>query len=258
MKLKTTNTNYAAVIVEVTKTVTFPNCDNVHGAICLGNTVVAGKDVVEGTKGVYFPLESKLSDTYRFHNNLNRDKTTNSDETKAGYFEKHGRVRAVPFRKNKSQGLFMPLESLDFVGKGLEFNVGDEFNEIDGVEICTKYIPASSRTPGAPGSKKGKGKSPKRETRLIDGQFKFHTDTAQLYKNAHRLTPETLVSITYKIHGTSGISSNTLVKRKLSWLDRLARFVGIPVVETEYDNIYSSRKVVKNGDIKEHNHFFCQ
>ena len=40
-----------------------------------------------------------------------------------------------------------------------------------------------------------------------------------------------------------------LVKKNLKWYEKLAKKLGINVVDTEYDIVYSSRKVIKNQDL---------
>ena len=113
MKLnKPKNSNYAAIVVEISKLVPLENCNNVQAAIIFGNQVIVDKSVKIGDKGIYFPLECQLSKEYLSANNLYRKKELNLDQTKAGYFEENGRIRCVKFRGNKSEGLFMPLHSL--------------------------------------------------------------------------------------------------------------------------------------------------
>ena len=73
--------------------------------------------------------------------NLNKDVND-----KGGYFEENGRIRCVKFRSiHKSEGLFMPLESLGFLDNGysilLTLKINDTFDELDSVPICSKYIP---------------------------------------------------------------------------------------------------------------------
>lgn len=58
------------------------------------------------------------------------------------------------------------------------------------------------------------------------------------------------------IHNTSAIISNCLVKKRLKIRDRIAKFLGVNVVTTEYDYIYASRRVVKNGKFKSKDHFY--
>ena len=53
------------------------------------------------------------------------------------------------------------------------------------------------------------------------------------------------------IHNTSGIFSNILCNRKLSRWEKIKKFFGFKVVETEYGNVYSSRNVIKNQYINQ-------
>jgi hypothetical protein len=58
--------------------------------------------------------------------------------------------------------------------------------------------------------------------------------------------PDSLISITEKLHGTSAIASYILCNKKLSLKDRIAKWFGANIIESEFDYIYSSRKVIKN------------
>ena len=256
---KPINENYAAIVVEIKTIVPIANCDNVVHAIIMGNQVVVGKDIKMGEIGLYFSLETQLSETYLKVNNLYRKSELNADPTQKGYFEENGRIRCVKFRQNKSEGLFMPLVSLDTLCNTDNLKPGDCFDEIDGIKICEKYVIKKHNTPGAPGSKKGKKA---KVSRIIETQFRFHDDTSMLYKNLHRINPDDIISISYKLHGTSGISSRILCKRYIPIREKIGTFLhniytnvtslgkqSFKLEETEYTNIYSSRKVVKNDEL---------
>ena len=245
--IKPKNENYSAIVVEIKTLITLEKCDNVQGAIIMGNQVIVSKDVKVGDIGLYFPLECALSKEYLSNNNLYNKSELNTDNTKKGYFDENGRVRCQRFRGHKSEGLFMPLESLQCFGV-LELEINTCFDEINGFPICSKYIVKQNRTPGQPGNKKTRS-TKKYESKLIENQFRFHQDTNMLYRNLHRVEPDALISITYKMHGTSGISSYILCKKKLTWKDKLTRFFGTKIVEQDYDYIYSSRKVIKNEEL---------
>lgn len=260
MNLKTPiNENYAGVFTTITQTVKLDNCDNVHHAIIFGSRVIVDKGTQLGSKGIFFPAETQLSDDFLHNNNLYKDNTLNKDTTQKGYFEKSGRIKCMKFRGHKSEGLFMPISSLLFAALIEDLSTlkeRDTFDNLNGIEICRKYVPKNSKTPGTPGSKSDKYK-PKKTSRLVDGQFRFHGDTSMLGKNIHRIKPTTLLSITNKLHGTSFVVSNVITKKKLHWKEKLARFFGIPIRENMYDIIYSSRKVIKNDDMrKEYNHYY--
>ena len=274
---KPKNENYAAVVVEIKTLLPLANCDNVQAAIIMGNQVIVSKSVQLGEIGLYFPLETQLSEAYLKHNNLYRKKELNADPTQSGYFEENGRIRCIKFRgMHKSEGLYMPLSSLDdFIDKSdyvgfieMEYKnpyqgikIGDTFDELNGVEICRKYVIKTNRTPGKPGTKKDKKKK-QYESKLVDNQFRFHQDTSMLYKNIHRIQSDSLLSITYKMHGTSAISSYVLCKRFIPLRERIGSILHnvytyitsfgkqkFRLLETEYDYLYSSRKVIKNEEL---------
>jgi len=254
---KPKNENYAATVIEIKTLVPLADCDYVQAAIIMGNQVIVGKDIKVGDIGLYFPLETQLTDIYLKHNNLYRKPELNIDPKQKGYFEENGRIRAVKFKGHKSEGLYMPHSSIVFTGTN-PLNVGNTFDELGGVEICRKYVIKKNNTPGLPGSKKDKDVK-KYESKLVENQFRFHQDTSMLYKNLHRINPDDLISITYKLHGTSGISSYVLCKRYIPKRERFAAFLHniytnitsfgkrkFELTETEYDYLYASRKVIKN------------
>lgn len=257
MKLKKPeNQNYSAMVVELKHFVELENCDNVKGAIIMGNQVIIPKDSKEGEVGIYFPLESQLSHEFVSNNNLYRHSNLNIDQNKKGYFEDNRRVRCVKFRGNKSEGMYIPLNSLKFVlgDKINELNVGDEFDELEGINICKKYMVKKNNSNQS--SKKNKGKKAK-ESKLVDNQFRFHDDTVQLYRNLHKLNSNDIISISYKMHGTSSISSKVLCKKKLNVFEKIFKTLGMNVVDKQYDNIYASRRVIKNEDLNPNaQHFY--
>jgi hypothetical protein len=245
---KPRNSNYCATVISIDKLVPLPKCDNVQAAIIFFNQIVVGKDVKVGDVGLYFPIECKLSDRFLSANNLYRHSEKNIDQTKKGYFEDHGRIKAVKFRGNKSEGLFVGLNHLSFLLTTEEITslkVGDEFDMLNDVKICEKYIPRHN----PPSTKERHGKTIRtpRKTRVIDKYFHFHIETCQFRKNVHRIDPYSYIWVSSKIHGTSSIYANVPVKKKLNWWQKFLRFVGAKIEEQEYDLLYSSRKVIKNN-----------
>lgn len=249
MKLEVKNKNYCATVVEIKKLVPLNNCDNVQSAIILNSAVVVSKDVQIGDVGLFFPVETSLSQEFLSNNNLFREKTLNKDQTKGGFFELNGRIRCVKFRGNSSEGFYIPLSSLDYIDPLFKksMKVGDEFDQIDNNNICEKYIVRVSGSGNLTKGKSGKKpKSVKRESKLIDGLFRLHYDTAHLKKNLHNISSDTLISISDKWHGTSLVVSNILTKKKLNWKEKITRYLGVDVKDSEYSMVYSSRKVIKN------------
>ena len=239
---KPKNENYAATVVDLKDFVDLPNCDNVKAALIYGNSVIVAKTAQAGEQGLFFPVETQLSTIFLGSNNLFRHhEWGNIDSTKTGFFEQHGRVKAVRFRGHKSEGFWIPINSLSFIPgiKINDFNVGDTFDEIDNIPICTKYISKDGPV-GEPNSKRSS-----QTTHIVEGQFRFHYDTSNLKKNIYKLQPTDIISISDKWHGTSAIIGKVLVGRELSWLERLLTKFGIKIQTTEYATICSSRRVIK-------------
>lgn len=245
------NSNYCATIVEIKNLIPLDNCDNVLHANIFGNLVVVPKTTPIGEIGIYFPPETQLSQSFLHTNNLYRKAEANKDTSKKGFFEDNGRVKCVKFRGHKSMGFYLPLSSLEVLfGNKFdkfknELQIGVEFDELLGEKICEKYIVKKRNSTGTQAKKSKKPKISK----IIDNQFKFHQDTLQLGKNIHLVNPNDIISITYKMHGTSFVSSKVLCKKPINCFMKMLKNCGVPIIDTHYDNVYSSRKVIKNEEL---------
>lgn len=240
MNLKVTKENYCATIVQIGETYSLPNCDNVVGVQLFGNQVIVPKDTPSGMVGVYFPTGSRLSADYIKHNNLSREPELNLDGEKKGYFEKNNRVKAVLFRKQESNGFFMPLSSLAYLGVKLTaFKVGDQFNTVDGVEVVTKYIPVA-------GSKASNAADSLAKMNVVDGQFELHRDTKEFAQKLDYLELDSIISVTIKLHGTSAVAGQVLAYVDLSLWQKIQMFFGKKFQKHKYIPIAASRGVIKN------------
>ena len=234
------NPNYCATIVTLNHFSELSGCDNLKAAHIFGNRVIVGKDRQAGDRGIFFPIETQLSPEFLHHNNLYRKSELNADKTSKGYIDESGRIRAVKLRGHASEGLWLPLESLDYLKLGKEnWSDGQTFDMIGDHKICQKYyVPVKVAT------------TPKSQPKKIhvSEQFAFHYDTEHLGRNLDQISPKTLISISDKWHGTSAVYANVLSDRPLNWIERLAKRLGIPVIERQYTFIWSSRTVVKGID----------
>ena len=252
---KPVNANYCGTVIRIDKLVPLEGCDNVQAAIIFGNSVIVSKDTERGALGVFFPIETRLSEEFLKENSLYRDATLNKDTTKKGYFDQNGRIRAVKFRGHKSEGIWLPFICLDYI---LDFTMvdlplddGTDFDIIDGHEVCRKYQVKPTK-PTSERKTKADKKAVKKFDRLVENQFRLHIDTENFRRNAHKINPDDYISITNKLHGTSWVVGKVLVKEKLGWFKGLLkRFFPRDIVDTKYDVIYSSRMVVKNKYINE-------
>ena len=254
MKLENKNPNYCATVVRIQNLVELEGLDNLVGMPIMGFQALMSKDHCVGELGVLFTAETKLSNDFCYNNNLYRKSELNKDKEAKGYLESNGRVKALKLRSHISSALFIPLSSLSYLGiDANDFKEGDSFTHINGVEVCCKYV-IQSQNSGRENKVKGKTKKFSRINALL---FPEHQDTDNYWKNIHNIKDDDWVIVTDKLHGTSARFANTLVKRKLTWKEKVAKFFGVSVQETEYDTLAGSRKVIK--DIKgsdNFNHFY--
>ena len=243
---KPKNPNYCAEIVKLHNSRKHSNADRMQCWEVLGSNVITDLNAKEGDIMVYFPLECQIAEKFLRANNLYRHGNLNEDITQKGYFEDNGRVRAIKLRGEASEGIVLPLTSLSSYVDTNDLTIGDKFDQLGGEILCKKYV-VSRRSSGS-GNSDGKPK-PKFQSKLVEGQFKFHEDTEQFQRSLGGYKPSDFVTVTYKVHGTSGISAHILVKKQLSWKEKLYKWLGLPVEDTEYDYIFSSRNVVKNDRV---------
>lgn len=260
---KEANPNYLCKVVELQNIRKHTNGDFLQCVDIDFQTVITGLDAKEGDVYIYFPVECQINKDFLSSTNSFADKTLNSDPESKGYFDSKGRVKAQRFRGEKSMGYIVPIEKVIEwcgIGKSATFDrsygwknqIGQEFDTINNIKLVNKYVVPKKE------SRAKQGKKPKL-SRLVEGQVHLHVDTENLRRNADKISPEDTISITYKTHGTSWWVSNVLVKRKLSWWEKVAKFLGADVDDMEYDLVYGSRRVVKNSaleDPKAKDHFF--
>jgi hypothetical protein len=251
------NHNYLAQVVRLDNIVPHPNADRLQIASIQGNSVIVSLDAKEGDVYVYFPLECAINKEFLSWSNSFSDKTLNADKQAVGFFGKQCRVRAVKLRSVPSMGYALPFDKFcnwleEKTGKSVEFKedlIGKEFDSYGDILVCEKYVnPVTIKNQNKANNKKQGRKAI--ESKLISGQFSFHIDTPNLRKLVSQISPEDYISITRKYHGTSAVISKVLCRKKLNWAEKLLKKLGVNVVDTEYDMVYSSRRVIKNGDIR--------
>lgn len=250
--LEPENGNYAAVVVSIKNIVPLEGCDNVVGTPLLGFQAIVGKETQPGDLGIVFPAETQLSEEYARRNNLHRHGDLNDNEGAKGYLEDNRRVKAMKFRGHRSDCLFMPLSSLSYIKKLdlSQFKEGDTFDRIGDQEVCKKYV--LPRT-----SKERRLEKNKEKFIRVDKKFlPEHYDTDNYFRNAHIIPESREVVVTQKLHGSSIRIANTYVARKLGLLESIAKRLGVQVKDTELDYVFGSRKVIKDANNPNQNHFY--
>lgn len=253
MKLdKPQNENYAAVIVKIKSLTPLEGLDNLVGAHFFGYQAIVSKDVKVGDVGVLFTAETQLSKDFTKQNSLYRHAELNKNTDKAGFIEDNRRVRAIKLRGNVSNALFMSLDSLGWTKAKIEkLEEGDTFDVLNGKEICNKFVRKTKKSNGANAAQV--------EEKYVRVDKKFmpeHIDSIQYARNKHLIKGDTQIIVTQKLHGTSVRIANTLVNRKLTILEKISQKLGAKIQKTEFDNVYGSRKVIKDINNPNQNHFY--
>lgn len=252
---KKANINYLSKVVNIKEFIKHPDpkVERIKCAVVDGFIITVGIDSEPG-KYIYFPVLSQINPNLLQYLNLYRNKEKNKDPEKTGYFEDKGVVKAINLRGVKSEGFLMPLVDLqNFIIDQLNIELKDieENTEFDEVEhegktfwISQKYTPPVR----SEGIKQSGGKVRKKKKgidKIIDSQFRFHYDTVILKKCPYVIQPEDIIHISSKWHGTSGISAYILCHKKLTWRERIAKWLTKNPFDV-YDYVYASRTVIKN------------
>ena len=237
---------HCGFIVKINKLEPHPNADRLQIAEFFGNSVIVDLNTKIGDMGIFFPVDLQLSEEYCAQNDLVRRKDADGNPA-GGYLDPQKRnIRALKLRGAKSEGLFMPIGSLDYIfGKLHAENmlvIGDKIDVLDGHEICCKYIPKSNNV-----TKVKTSNHTHKHTAPIAPLFAEHADTEQLAYNLDAFKPGDQIEISLKIHGTSGRTGYLPVLKgyKRSLLDRIFRKEGKPIYDWGY--VTGTRRVVLNN-----------
>ena len=190
---------YTAFITRIKNVRPHPNADRLQLGECFGNTIVVSLDYEDNQLGIYFPSDGQLSVEFAEANNLLRKKDENGNNI-GGYMDASKRnVTAIKLRGEKSDGLFLPLKSLESFGDVTTLHEGDRIDNFNGHEICCKYIPRRNHRNGGVSN----GNRTRKKKVNIAPLFVEHADTEQLAYNLGAFKAGDEIEITLKMHGTS-------------------------------------------------------
>jgi len=223
---------YNAYITRIKNMHKHPNADRLQIGECFGNAVIVSMEYEDNQLGVYFPSDGQLSVEFAEANNLLRKKDENGNNI-GGYMDPDKRnVTAIKLRGEKSDGLFLPLKSLESFGDITTLREGDRIDNFNGHEICCKYVPRTQNRRGhySEGNKTRKKKVP------VAPLFAEHADTEQLAYNLAAFKPGDEIEITLKMHGTSQRTGDfpVLKSYKKTLWDKITRKEGKPIYDWGY------------------------
>lgn len=276
---------YCCTVVKIGKLVPIEGSDFLATTQVNGIQIVVRKDeTFEGDIMIYAMNETQLSKEFLSVNNLFEfsERTLNKNypevqelldsgkeeeaKRKVGFFNKHGRVKCIRLRGAPSFGFLFHPESLynwkpELKGQiNFEDYIDKDFDMIDGVLFVKVYVPNIPEKRYK--ERKPKERGVKEIDHIIDGQFFKHYDTSLLNRAIKFIKPSDKVTISVKIHGTSGIFANILcnvpkfINTRWNWFNNIVNYlhVSLPekiqITEKKYDLIYSSRNIIKNRYIK--------
>ena len=257
--IKSDNKNYLAKIIELPEPFPHENANKLQKVVVFGSCVITGLDAKKGDTYIYFPLECIINKDYLSFTNSFTDKELNKDKEIRGFFHNQ-RVRAVRLRGAASEGYIVPFISvqawLKSIGKKIEFTsdlIDKDFDYFDDIKICEKYVvPINNFGQGSKFNKKVK-----RESKIIENQYRLSEDTENLKRNINKISPDDYISIGYKIHGSNFSMGKVLCKRPLNLIEKLLKFLRVNIDDKHYDLVFASRRVIKNSySDKKHDSFY--
>lgn len=257
IKSKKANENYLSKIVKIDsfRKHNDPEVQKLKCCTVDGFNIITGIDSEPGLY-VYFPVLSQINNDFLSYANLYRHKELNKDPEQSGMFGDNGRVKAIKLRGEISEGFILPItvfenyivsvtnQELKYVEEGTEFDA----IEHEGKEfwVSKKYIAERQYSQSLSSSQtKPRHKVLKRLDRIREDQFRFHYTTSLIKKCPYVINPNSLIQMSYKIHGTSGISAYVLCHQPLTWKQKIAKWLTKESFD-KYDYVYSSRTVIKN------------
>ena len=201
---------YNAYITRIKNVKKHSNADRLNVGECFGNQVIVSLETKEEDLGIYFPTDGQLGTEYCEANNLVRTKDKDGNNT-GGYLDpKKRNIRAMKLRGEVSDGVFMPLSSLELFTDVSKLKEGDTINLLDGVEICRKYVPEIKERI----LKNTNTTKQKKISKISYPTFAEHRDTGQYAYNKNAFSKGDICYITLKLHGTSARTSHALKKEK--------------------------------------------
>ena len=223
---------YTAFITRLKNVRPHPNADRLQMGECFGNTVIVSLEYEDNQLGVYFPSDGQLSVEFATVNNLVRKKDENGNNI-GGYMDPDKRnITAIKLRGEKSDGLFLPLSSLETFGDIATLNEGDRIDNFNGHEICCKYVPRRNVRQGHV----SEGNRTRKKRVDVAPLFTEHADTEQLAYNLAAFKPGDEIEITLKMHGTSQRTAHLPVFKgydRTFW-DKIFRSEGAPIYDWGY------------------------
>lgn len=235
---------YCAYITTIKELHKHPGADRLQTTKIFGNSVIVDMSYAAGDRVIYFPVDGQLSVEFANDNNLVRKKDENGNNV-GGYLDPDKRnIKALMLRGEKSDGLVLPIAVLSKYTDVDQLRDGEQITELDGHEICKKYIPRTTQRRTNASVKPSKNKKEENQ-KIAYPFFTEHIDTEQLAYNQREFREGDIIYLTRKLHGTSFRVSNCLevTTKKPHWF--IKKVFHVPDrVSKKYEIVSGTRRVV--------------
>ena len=216
------NQNSVCFVATINEIKAIPNADNIEQVVVGGwNAITKKGEFKEGDLTVIATTDAVIPEAFSEKMGI------------TSYLRKGGRVRTVKLRGVYSECLIIPTKYIP--GYGDRYQDGDDMMEKFGI---VKYEPPVKQIQLASG----------RKIKWRDNQnFHIYYKFPNLKNVAGMFTEEDLVEITRKIHGTNA-RYGIVRKSKLSFWDKVKKFLRIADKLVDYEYIYGSHNCEKGSD----------
>lgn len=226
---KLQNSNYCARLVKLPELRKHSNADKLLVCNLYGTVAITGLDARQGQYYIHFPAACKINHDFLSFTNSFQDPELNLDKKSKSFFAPSCRVKPINLRGQKSECYICPAKSVEewlkYIKRPYIFTEADlekDFDSFDDLLFVEKYVNKQEQFEAERRNKKQNKKSIK-VNRVLESQFRLATDTANFRRNSHKVLPDDVITIGFKIHGSNAVLSRVLVKRKLNLLEKMFR-----------------------------------
>lgn len=219
-----------------------------------GNQIIIKKGMYNhGDLCLYFIPDTQISDWFLREHKLYRKNPDNPDEKWTGFFEPNGRVKILKLRKEYSNGFLFKLDP------STTLREGELISSLDGKPLCDKYY-----TPEEIKYIKAVKNKPKKKFSLSNifapkiigvSQIAQHIDTPQLVHAINNFQAGDLITITKKLHGTSGRTGKIILTAQVNFWNKLywqnSGKLFNRVVKIHVEQTGSRRRIVRDSYLHE-------
>lgn len=238
---------YLATVVQLPAPRKHNNADALQIFTVLGYQVITDLKAKEGDIGIFLPPDGQVSEEFAKANDL-IERVDEHGKRAGGFMSHKRRVRAINLRGEKSQGLWLPITCLDFLGTGehllTHLKVGDSLDTVTGHKFCNKYYTPATQ----------KARKQRIHSRKETSTFKRHIETKKFQRVFRYINIDSNIIFTEKVHGTSGRYGRALETNTLAWYNPKRWIIGDEL--KEWVELSGTRNVIHRSNKEIRNSYY--